>query len=281
MNGQIAQLLSMTSFAKADLASKESISYSLDNPTAVYCKQILFMDWLKKGGISSFFGGKQKYTARPIAENYGQWISFLKQEGIKGLFLHYFPDEKSPFSDKIASEIPEGSGRWQLEAWKGEYSDYWEPRWRVSEKDGVDKRIWTVAYARTSIIGLAQKEKHSGLEGIQSVLTDALEACLSFSEKHSLEKWQSCFTKALKYLKTGETALLPMDQNALIPVEKYSEEAKRILFTAQATWVFGGEGSWNDMRFEGNEQVLYKQISDKLYSILCKAVVHAVNEYDH
>lgn len=54
-------------------------------------------------------------------------------------------------------------------------------------------------------------------------------------------------------------------------------EAKQLLAAAQAAWVFGGMGSWNDLGFDGNDQQEYNELSDKLFSLLNQAVSNATN----
>ncbi len=41
--------------------------------------------------------------------------------------------------------------------------------------------------------------------------------------------------------------------------------------------VFGGMGSWNDIGFEGDDQVLYDRLSEDLYRLLNVAIVAAAN----
>jgi len=53
--------------------------------------------------------------------------------------------------------------------------------------------------------------------------------------------------------------------------------ATQILWAAQAAWVFGGMGSWNDLWFEGDDQSLYEQLSEDLYQLLNVAIVIAAN----
>ena len=54
-------------------------------------------------------------------------------------------------------------------------------------------------------------------------------------------------------------------------------DARQILGAAQAAWVFGGMGSWNDLGFEGHAQDEYTALSDELFSLLNQAICEAAN----
>jgi hypothetical protein len=54
-------------------------------------------------------------------------------------------------------------------------------------------------------------------------------------------------------------------------------EAKQLLASAQAAWVFGGMGSWNDLGFDGNDQQEYTALSDELFLLLNQAIGATVN----
>jgi hypothetical protein len=52
---------------------------------------------------------------------------------------------------------------------------------------------------------------------------------------------------------------------------------KNLLASAQAAWVFGGMGSWNDLGFDGNDQQEYTALSDELFLLLNQAIGATVN----
>ena len=49
-------------------------------------------------------------------------------------------------------------------------------------------------------------------------------------------------------------------------------EAVSLLKAAMSAWVFGGNGSWNDVVFTGSAQVEYESVSERLFSILNEAI---------
>lgn len=276
MNGPLAQIVSITTYANAEIKGVSESPYSFDNSTVNFCNKICFIDWVKKG-ISGFF--LNKYTEQPIADDFDNWIKFLKQENVKQLFLHYVSSENPEFSDRMTSGLVGGGGRWLIEAWKGKTSDYWEARWEVTDPEAEDSRIWSVTYVRISRNDIIRTDDHSGLDGISKEFKKSIIACQSFSEEQQLDLWKKSFDNALECLESGNTDFETIYHKDIIPLSKYSEEAKRILFAAQSAWVFGGMGSWNDMGFDGEEQKRYEKISDKLFTEVCKAIPHATNEY--
>lgn len=65
---------------------------------------------------------------------------------------------------------------------------------------------------------------------------------------------------------------------ALIPDQDHSLEARRILYTACSAWAFGGMGSWNDQYFENpDDNKRYDEVSARLYDAINRSVVASVN----
>ena len=279
MNGPLAQIVSITSYANAEIEKVSDTSFSLDNSTAIFCNKISFIDWVKKKGISAFFFNKNEYTGKPIADDFQGWIEFLKQDNAKQLFLHYVPSLNPQVADRMSAGFVGGGGRWLIEVWKGNTSDFWEAKWEVTDQDAENKRIWSVTYARISRNDVVRKNEHSDLNDISEGLKQSIIACQLFSENHQLDIWKKSFDNALECLDSGKLDLKTIYHKDIIPLSKYSEEAKRILFSVQSAWVFGGMGSWNDMGFDGDEQKRYEKISDQLFTEVCKAIPHATNEY--
>jgi hypothetical protein len=50
-----------------------------------------------------------------------------------------------------------------------------------------------------------------------------------------------------------------------------------LLDACQSAWVFGGMGSWNDMAFQGEVQVEYVRMSERLFLTLNEAIQAAAN----
>jgi hypothetical protein len=285
MNGPLAQIVAMTSHANAEIGGDSLQPFSLNNSTAMFCNKISYIDWIRKKGILSLITNKNEYKEKCLADDFIGWTRFLKQENVKQLFLHYVSSINPQVSDRITAGFVGGGGRWLIEAWKGTTSDYWEAKWEVTNQEAKDRRIWSVTYARISRNNIVRKTEHSGLSGIEKGLKKSVLACQSFAKRYQMDIWKASFDNAVECLDSGETDFNTIYHKDIIPLGKYSDKAKRILFAAQSTWVFGGMGSWNDMgiwndkSFDEEEQKHYEKISDQLFSEVCKAITHATNEY--
>jgi len=279
MNGTVAQIVAITSYANAKLEDNSNYEFKMNNSTAVYCNEIVFIDWVKKNNLLSIFKTKTAYGSKPIASDFMNWITFLKKEGTKKLFLHYVSTSNPQLSDRMSVGFVGGGGRWLIEAWKGKSSDFWEAKWEVKKPKAKNNKIWSVTYARIARDSFVQKNEHSGLKKISKDLKKAITACYMFSKKHSLANWDTFFYNALICLENGNSDFQTIYHKDIVPISKFPEEAIKIIFATQSAWVFGGMGSWNDMGFEGNDQTEYEKISDNLFSIECKAIAHATNEY--
>ena len=62
-----------------------------------------------------------------------------------------------------------------------------------------------------------------------------------------------------------------------MPAEVCSIEANAILDACQSCWVFAGMGSWNDMGFDGDDQKIYEEVSERLFQSATGAIVAATN----
>lgn len=79
------------------------------------CERIRFIDWVKK---------ILKYRERIIANNPEDWASFLKNSGIKTLWLHYVSSQNPAFKYRYTAGFVGGGGSWLIEAIYENNSDY-------------------------------------------------------------------------------------------------------------------------------------------------------------
>lgn len=107
-------------------------------------------------------------------------------------------------------------------------------------------------------------------------LANTLEQIGDFARKQKMEHFASAFDAGLAQLNSEcpgkdlyHTDLAP---NGVLPID-----AVQLLGAVQAAWVFGGMGSWNDVGFEGDDQILYEHLSENLFLSLNEAIVAAAN----
>jgi hypothetical protein len=98
----------------------------------------------------------------------------------------------------------------------------------------------------------------------------------SFATRQNLEHFAKAFREA-RALLSSELPLSKTYYADLAPNPALPLDAKQLLAAAQAAWVFGGMGSWNDLGFDGEDQQEYGRLSDRLFSLLIDAVCSAVN----
>ncbi len=267
MTGPIAQIASLTVYSNAYLFGKEPFSFDLSNSTTQFCERIAYVDWVKK-----LF----QYGERMIAHNSDDWVKFLKNSGIKSLWLHYVSSQNADLKDRYSAGFVGAGGRWLIEASYGNKSDYWEARWEVGNKDAPNKRIWIVTYGRISRNDIKRQFQSDSLATISKRLEQNLKEIKRFAERHNLKCFGECFEKGLKCLNSSNPPEFVYHKD-LLPSSFQNIESLQILCSCQASWVFGGMGSWNDMGFDGEEQEVYEKVSDDLYKTICEAIPAAVN----
>jgi len=278
MNGPIAQVVAITSYGNAWLFCNSEPFFSIENSTAKFCNEICFIDWVKSGWLDKRFRGRKEYYGKAIASDFNSWINYLKRENVKRLYLHYVSSNNPKIIDRMTAGFVGGGGRWLIEAYKGNSSDFWEAKWEVKKKNEGDNRIWRVTYARISRNSTVMINQHIGIHRIKDELIKSIVDCRDFACKHELTGFQTCFENAKSCIEAEKYDYNNIYHKDIIPIGNYSEESKRILFACQPAWVFGGMGSWNDMSFTHEEQKLYETISDRLFNALCNSIPCATND---
>jgi hypothetical protein len=111
---------------------------------------------------------------------------------------------------------------------------------------------------------------------LKARLADNLAAIGNFARMRKLEGFAKAFDAGLAQL-NAQNPHKGVYHADLAPDRALPLAATQLLGAAQAAWVFGGMGSWNDLWFEGDDQSLYEQLSEELYQLLNAAIVIAAN----
>lgn len=273
MTGVLAQIISLTTYGNDFLKNgKIPNEFNSSNTTFQFCNKIDFREFKKK-----FFFSKPK--EKVIAENPTKWFEYLKLDGCKRLRLYFEHSKEQSFAkDHKLAGLVGGGGTWLIEANYDQYSNYWANRWEVTNQNAADNKIWTVNYGMTVV-----KQHTSNLqidnEKVKNNLKQTLTAIAEFAFKQNLQGWGEQFDKAKATLESSspENSYYHKD---LIPLDNYSQTAKQVLFSAGASWVFGGMGSWNDLGFDSKEDnETYDRLSEQLYSNINEAIIAATNSF--
>lgn len=273
MTGILSQVIALTTFGNEYLKNNNmQKSFYPNNLAFQFCNCVDFRVFEKK-----FFFSRMKETI--IAKTPIEWFEYLKNDGCRllRLYFEYSKDQSFAKDYKLAGLVG-GGGSWLIEAIYDSYSNYWTNKWKVTNQDAPDNKIWTINYTM-----IAQKQHTSNLQIDQSMIRKRLNKTLTeiadFAFKHGLEYWGNRFESASKIL-DSDAPNEKYYNKELIPLDNYSKVAKQILFSAGSAWAFGGMGSWNDLGFESKkDNELYNNLSKRLYDDINQAIISATNSY--
>lgn len=267
MQGHIAQVVALAIYGNAFLKGGNVTSLWPSGSAFTFCRSVSFV---------ALAGQGKDPEEIPYAQDPLQWLSKLRSEGVVGLRLHHLAGNDPRISDRMSVGFVGGGGRWLIEAVKPAVSDAWEARWQVGDQEDPERRIWLVTYGRTVANHSHVSLQEVGAERLRKELQVVLSEIASFAEKQQLDGFAKCFRAGLEVL-GSENPLAKVYHSDLAPPQTLPLAGEQLLSVAQATWVFGGMGSWNDLGFDGSDQQTYESLSDRLFGLLNQAVVEAAN----
>jgi hypothetical protein len=272
MQGELAQLISLTSYGNEYLASGNlPLFYYPEHHTFQYCRVVEFVIPGDNVSPSSY--------ELVWAENPLLWFEKLKQEGCTGLKLSYQPADRHPLAQEhqLVAFIG-GGGQWLIETQNNGRAQYWLKRWELTNKEDPDQKIWTVHYARVEA-NVPLINQHFDIEEIKAEFESVLTALIRFCKHQDLPQWGSIFLSGKNML----TSLMSLPENHqldLLVNKNYSQSAQQLMYAVDEIWVFGGMGSWNDIGFEeGEVQKEYDELSGRLYAVMMKGIIAVVNSF--
>ncbi len=266
MQTSIIQLVVLTTYGNAFLKGMSlPEKFFPGNSAFEFCKAVRFVDLQVHG---------DHYHELPYADEPAEFFKRLKDEGYKSLRIHYAPGQNEDVSDRMTTGFVGGGSRWLLEARHDAFADYWEARWDNGEEE--DGNIWDVAYGRIVKGHDSATPAPGEMTKVKLDLIETLGQIKTFAQANNLEDFAKSFDEALTVLRS-ETPLKNSYYADLAPEGTLPLEALQLLAGAQAAWVFGGMGSWNDLGFMGTTQHEYETLSDELYYLLLAAISEAAN----
>jgi hypothetical protein len=210
-----------------------------------------------------------------IAHSPDEWIDREAQHGARAVLEHQ-SSINTNLPDRMTAGMTGGGGRWQLGLIHSGRMDTWESRWGIGDQEDPEQRIWKVRYDLTSENAQIPPSTPRSADDLVEPLYNALSDILAFSQRDSLRGFAEMFENALKCLGSKNPFTL-VHHSDLVPPSLLSLTAEQLLATCQTAWVFGGMGSWNDLGFEGEEQLRYTKLSDTLFDLVNEAIVASVN----
>lgn len=256
MQGSLAQQIALTTYGNAYLSGATGVDWKVffpSNSTFSFCEYVRFVD--RDAGEAGTEDAI--YAAEPVA-----WFEKLSRNGVSRLRLAcgLLPGEQYP--------------RWFNETVTPNGSAIWDARWELGDRNRPDQMIWRVTYARAKTDQLSMQPPPVDLADLRRRFAASLMESGDLARRHGMD-W---FAKAFD---NGRAALdgKPIDAVGydLAPDAILTPDARHLLAAVQASWVFGGMGSWNDVAFEGADREIYLRSSQDLYRALNEAVFVAVN----
>jgi hypothetical protein len=262
MQGSIAQTLSLAAHGNAYLAGKLEKDYYPAHQTFAFCQSVRFVDLHEEG---------DELKEEAFATDPEFWFEKLKDSGVRQFRIRYIASPDAGMSDRLSVGHPGGGGRWLIETLMPEGSDFWEAHWDAPDKaDGK----WQVTYARVLRNAEMPEPRMPPPQMVKSKLEGAFRDIGKFAKAHGQEQFAEAFKRGLNALRDVRW------ERQVYPPEYAPLEHQQLLTAVIEGWVFGGEGSWNDLRFEDEEtQKEYERLSDQLFNFMNLALLVVANPW--
>lgn len=268
MHAQIAQIVSLTCCANARARGFKTESFFPSNSTCRFCDQVLFEVSDRRADEGAFKPAECGLSA-------DEWFEWLVSNGFTS-FRTVLQDSRVPRSvvDGFSTQFGVSCGTWHIGAVKSGWTSYWGSRWHVWNSKAPDKRIWRVLYKivrETTTIEPDRMDLTIACEELDALFERSLHFARlvgqGFPER--FEKARVCLA--------SKDPLGEIDLRDIAPDGLLSLDASRILAACCAAWVFGGMGSWNDITFDGEDEVRFIEFTRRLMFAMSRSVCAAAN----
>lgn len=266
MNDRLAQMVALVCHANAVLRGHDTDIFRPENSTGQFCNRISF--------VECFEPRIGKAREREVGDSPEAWFRDLRARGAVNVRLTHGAGGDPTLSDRLSGGFTGGGGDWRIEViWPDGMCEAWIARWEVWNPNAAERRIWCVTYCLVQR-GQGKPTQLPELSEIEQQFLQALRAIEAFSERHRCVGFTEAFRNAIETLRRGARHGYHKD---LAPKGVLSDQAEAVLDAAQSAWVFGGMGSWNDLRFEVSAQKEYEQISERLFQVLVQTTCAGAN----
>ena len=273
MQGTIAQIVALTAHGNAILQKRSAAEGSLQTKNSTF----RFCEWVKFTDAPSVASTHKELAYAPDVKG---WFERLHSEGVCAIRMSYGSSQGNSMGvpDRALVGFVGGGGKWRIQTCHRDGTDAWDPHWHVGDKDRADKKIWRVSYARVSQSNETGWNQGEDLAHLKNELRQVLLDIAQLSREQQLDSFTGCFESAITRL-DSETPLNGLFHDDLAPANFLALDAYQLLGSAEAAWVFGGMGSWNDVYFQKMQKARYDDLSERLYRLLNRAIVAAANSH--
>lgn len=265
MQTTIAQSAALTIYGNASLRGEDIGAFWPGGTVFGFCKTVTFLALADDGAASV------PYAADPLS-----WYARLRSEEVRGLRLHHLSGSNPDLSDRMSVGFVGGGGTWLIETIGDRHARGWVGRWQVGNQQDPERRIWSVTYLRLPGAQRPARLPAANHERLIAELAALLHEAAAFADRNRLDGFAGCFRTGFKLLQS-DAPLGEVYHSDLAPSGAVPLWGRQLLAVAQAAWVFGGMGSWNDLSFDGEDQRVYEKLSDRLFDLLNQAILVATN----
>jgi len=266
MQGPMAQLLAVAIHGNASLQGRDVSAFFPTNSTCKFCE---FVNFVHLEPV------KTSWREAPFAASPQEWFQRLATAGARGFRVGWESRNNPSLSDRMSAGFVGGGGRWLIEVDFPSGCEVWEARWTLGNEKEPNSRIWRVSYCRLARDEVSRAEAEP-VDSFREPIRGLLRQIAQFARAQELEGFAESFERGLECLESSAPLTLVFHTD-MAPSAFLSSSAEQLLAAAQAAWVFGAMGSWNDVSFDPKDQQEYENLSEELYHSLNRAAIAAAN----
>jgi hypothetical protein len=266
LQAPIAQAVALTLAGNRFLRGGDVGAFWPDAAVFRYCKRVAFV---------TLSGPDEAPIAEPHADHPLAWMKKIQAEGSIALRLLHMTSH-DPQRDRETVGLTGGGGRRFVATVKGDKADLWEARWAVGDRKDPAQKIWTVSYGQVATGFDLAEETPREPAAIRAELAATLADITRFADAQQLGNFAESFRTATERLSSA-TPLEGGWFDKLADKDGLDLAARQLLGAAEAAWVFGAMGSWNDLSFKGELGETYNDLSNRLFTLVNEAAVGATN----
>ena len=256
MNGELAQSIALVAHGNAYLSDLDAAPPSLEAGNSVF---------RYVGSIAFRLLGGATLTGTAA------WYEELRRQGVERLSLRVpaVDPALTVFANRLQGILVAGRADGQE----------WVAHNTVHDEHAPDRRIWAVLYSPHDATGEPGLDA-SSLDAASDELRAAIDAAETLARTtDELVGFGEPLSAARDLLAAGASSRAQRDDD-MLPPRGYGLHARQLVAGAKRAWVFGGMGSWNDMRPpQGPRRDAYELITRRLFDSVVGALVCATNSF--